>query len=110
MGLYPKAAEIFAVFDARSPGLKKCFTSAGATNDDWDLSARIFFGKDNARSVTMSMTRAGGYESGGVAAAVEACAQKEILSWPWPSTTGIDGSNGGPGYLVAGAGFHWRRR
>jgi hypothetical protein len=111
-GLYPHASEFISVSDARSSSLKKCFVNANALNDIWSVKITALFNKDNTRTFQLSTNHDGTPDSGATAKALESCASASVSSWPWPSSTAIEGTkNGtGPGYLNIIANTHWVRR
>jgi hypothetical protein len=103
-GLYPKAAQFIAVIDAHAATLRACFVNANALSDVWTVRAKVLIPKDGARTYQLSTTHEGSLDDGPTAKSLEACHTSTMNQWPWPSSAGIEGHKGGPGYIVVLAG------
>ncbi len=107
-GLYPKDAELLAVANGRSAALRSCFPAT--VTDAWSVRVRVTFQKDGTRVLSLSTNHEGSPDTSAVAKSLEACHETAIKGWPWPSSAGIEGVNGGAGYMIILSSMVWRAR
>jgi serine/threonine-protein kinase len=106
-GLYPKDPDLLAVANTRSAALKSCFTATPVT-DAWSVRVKVIFQKDGTRGYEVSSNHEGSPDPSPTAKSLESCHAAAIKAWPWPSSAGIDGLNGGPGYMIIVSSMMWK--
>ncbi len=69
---------------------------------------RVTFQKDGTRVLSLSTNHEGSPDRSALAKSLEACHENAIKGWPWPSSAGIEGVNGGAGYMIILSSMVWR--